>query len=68
MAGESDAITTRLGGLAFLTSSTQPCPGAGNFLKSFQLEKKGLPDSHSMQESVRGCLPAAPEHPVEARS
>lgn len=44
LTGESDAITTspaflaRLGGLAFLTSSTQPCPGAVNFLKSFQLE------------------------------
>lgn len=75
LAGDSDAITTspaykaelsaRLGGLAFLTSSTQPCPGAGNFLKRGLLK---LPDSHSMQERVRGCLPVAPEHPEEARS
>lgn len=44
LAGESDAITTspafsaHLGGLVFLTSSTQPCPEVVNFFKSFQLE------------------------------
>lgn len=67
LAGDSDAITTspaykaelsaRLGGLAFLTSSTQPCPGAGNFLKRDLL--KGLPDSLHAGESawVSPCSP-----------